>query len=186
MKRTVEWHTESYYPQGTRWRNQEYVDWRKRKGDQRLDWKRYFYGCGKITRQTGYSHFWFKIFGFFKADRWRFPVQNPARRPELWWWLGSTSCSQRVSTVQRSTKAITLSLAVSIPNSSRYTQDITRSYEQLCTALEWKVFLCSSAKINVAPDAVLMVRKALYGIPESGLHWYLTYTENQVNTIDMV
>lgn len=39
--------------------------------------------------------------------------------------------------------------------------------------------------MRLSPDTVLKVVRPLYGIPESGLHWYLTYLENHVDNLGM-
>lgn len=38
----------------------------------------------------------------------------------------------------------------------------------------------------LGPESVLMVFKPLYGIPESGLHWYLTYFHHHEYTLGII
>lgn len=35
------------------------------------------------------------------------------------------------------------------------------------------------------PETVLQVVKPLYGIPEAGLHWYITYLSHQLDTLGL-
>lgn len=39
--------------------------------------------------------------------------------------------------------------------------------------------------MGLAEDMVLLVVKTLYGIPESGLHWYITYLEYHMGKVGM-
>lgn len=39
--------------------------------------------------------------------------------------------------------------------------------------------------MGLAPNTVIKVVKTLYGIPESGLHWYLTYIDHHVTRLEM-
>lgn len=39
--------------------------------------------------------------------------------------------------------------------------------------------------MGLKSDEVLIVVKPLYGVPESGLHWFLTYQDHHVNNLGM-
>lgn len=39
--------------------------------------------------------------------------------------------------------------------------------------------------MNLDDDEVLIARKPLYGIPESGLHWFSTYHSHHVKRLQM-
>lgn len=40
--------------------------------------------------------------------------------------------------------------------------------------------------MNLPPDMILKFIKTLYGIPESGLHWYLTYPEHHISALNKI
>lgn len=54
---------------------------------------------------------------------------------------------------------------------------ITQAYLQITKPLEHPVYIQPPAEMNFPDDVVLRVLRPLCGIPESGLHWYLTYLE---------
>ena len=42
------------------------------------------------------------------------------------------------------------------------------------------------SELGLPSGYALKVLKPLYGIPESGLHWYLTYLSHHLDTLDMI
>lgn len=71
-----------------------------------------------------------------------------------------------------------LSLEASFESLSCHTRDITQVYTQSAKCLQREVYIRRPAKMGIAPRKVLKVVRPLYGIPELGLHWYLTYMEH--------
>lgn len=70
-------------------------------------------------------------------------------------------------------------------NPRPFTSDITQDYLQIQTDLERDVYFMAPSEINLACGTVLKVVKPLYGIPESGLHWYLTYPDRHTERLNM-
>ena len=66
-----------------------------------------------------------------------------------------------------------------------YTRDVTQAYIQSKSKLERKVYIKPPKEMMLSDDQVLRVIKPLYGIPESGLHWSLTYLEHHVESLGM-
>lgn len=66
-----------------------------------------------------------------------------------------------------------------------FTRDITQAYIQSGTALELEVYIAAPKELDLGNEIVLRVMKQLYGIPESGIHWYLTYLEYHVDRVGM-
>lgn len=49
--------------------------------------------------------------------------------------------------------------------------------------LEGQVYIQAQAELDLPPDTVLRVVTPLYGIPQSGLQWYLTYLSHHVESL---
>lgn len=62
-----------------------------------------------------------------------------------------------------------------------FTRDIAQAYIQSPSCLGRDVFMAAPVDMDVPPSTILKVVCPLYGIHESGLHWYLTYTSDQVD-----
>lgn len=61
-------------------------------------------------------------------------------------------------------------------NMKMFTRDVTQAYVQSETPFERDVYICTPLEMQLPPNIVLKVVKPLYVIPESDLHWYLTYS----------
>lgn len=51
--------------------------------------------------------------------------------------------------------------------------------------MERDILISAPSELNFFHDAVMNVVRPLYGIPEPGLHWYLTYLEDHVGRLGM-
>lgn len=91
----------------------------------------------------------------------------------------------KAPTVQRFSQRVLLSLAASSTNMDLCTRDVTQAYVQSDKRLERPVFIKPPPEMGLSPDTVLRVVRPLYGIPESGLHWYLTYLEYHTEQLGM-
>lgn len=60
-----------------------------------------------------------------------------------------------------------------------------QSYTQAHTELERDIYLEAPEEMNLADDEILLAVKPLYGIPESGLHWFLTFQGHHINRLKM-
>lgn len=90
----------------------------------------------------------------------------------------ATSSDTKAPTAQGLSQRVALSIDAPLPNLIPYTQDITQEYFQSHTDLEREVNIRAPRELGLPPGFVVKVLKPLYGIPESGLHWYLTYLSN--------
>lgn len=97
----------------------------------------------------------------------------------------ATCIPTKAPTVQRFTQRLAMALASSLPGTTTYTRDVTQAYIQSKTNLEREVYIRAPKELGLPADYVLKVEKPLYGIPESGLHWYLTYLSHHVDNLGM-
>lgn len=65
-------------------------------------------------------------------------------------------------------------------------RDITQVYNQSTTHLEREVYIRPPEGMHLPLDMIMKVVKSLYGIPESGLYWYLTYMEHHILALNMI
>lgn len=91
----------------------------------------------------------------------------------------------KAPTIQRSTQRMIMSIAVSMKGMRAFTRDVTQAYVQSKSELERKVYVKAPQELVLEPGTILQVVKPLYGIPESGLHWYLTYLDYHINVLGM-
>lgn len=84
----------------------------------------------------------------------------------------------RAPTVQRLTQLLLLSLAASMPDMNTFRRDVTEAYVQSETKFALPVYIQPPPKMVLTRGTVWRVVKPLYGIPESGLHWYFTYLQH--------
>lgn len=77
-------------------------------------------------------------------------------------------------TIQRASQRLLLAIAVSFPWLRIYMRDISQAYTQAQTLLARKFYAAPPKDIDIG-DWILEVLKPLYGIPESGNHWFMTY-----------
>jgi hypothetical protein len=60
----------------------------------------------------------------------------------------------------------------------RYVRDLSQVYTQSETLLERDIYLNAPVELKLSDEEVLLCLRQLYGIPESGLHWFLTYVRH--------
>ena len=75
--------------------------------------------------------------------------------------------------------------AALMPSHTSYVRDISQAYVQSQTHLERLVYLRPPKEMGIASDELPLARKPLYGIPESGLHWFLTYHGHHLDRLNM-
>lgn len=66
-----------------------------------------------------------------------------------------------------------------------FTRDVTQAYVQSEMTLERDVYIDAPPEMQLPDDSLLKVVLPLYGIPESGLDWYLTYTNHHMEHLGM-
>lgn len=98
----------------------------------------------------------------------------------------STLISTKAPTVQRVSQRIALSSAATNSKSHKsYLRDITQAYPQSNDPLQRKVYLKPPPEMGLSDDDVLLAVGPLYGIPESGLHWFMTYQPHHIEELGM-
>lgn len=64
-------------------------------------------------------------------------------------------------------------------------RNVTRAYIQATKPSQWPLYIKAPEEMGLPNNTVLLVIKFLYGIPESGLHWYISYLEYHINNLGM-
>lgn len=98
---------------------------------------------------------------------------------------GASTIATKAPTVQRFSQRVALSIAASMKDLTMYTRDVTQAYVQSKTHLERPVYIHPPHELGMEKGTVLNVLKPLYGITESGLHWYLTYVQHHIDRLGM-
>ncbi len=80
---------------------------------------------------------------------------------------------------------VAAALYASLPSHKCYLRDISQAYSQAETKLDRPVYLRPVPEMNVPNGKVLKVLNPLYGIPESRLHWYVTYANHHKDVLGM-
>jgi hypothetical protein len=88
-------------------------------------------------------------------------------------------------TIQRSSQRIILCALMTRKDVNAYTRDISQAYTQSITRLQRKIFIQAPKELNLAPGTVLQVNRPLYGIPEAGNHWFLTYQTHHIEQLGL-
>lgn len=66
-----------------------------------------------------------------------------------------------------------------------FPRDVKQAYIQSATQRARNVYIKALEEMCLHVDAVLHVARSLHGIPESGLHWYLTYLDHHQRRLEM-
>lgn len=78
-----------------------------------------------------------------------------------------------------------LALEKSIPNVKMFSHDITQVYTQIRSNLERDLLFQAPSEMVLPENTVLRVVKPIYGIPEAGFHWYITYLAHHIDTLQI-
>jgi len=78
----------------------------------------------------------------------------------------------KAPTISKLGQRIALCIAAMNPEGQAYLRDVTQAYTQSKSELERDVFLEPPPEMNLPSGKVLLAVKPLYGVPESGLHWF--------------
>ena len=85
-------------------------------------------------------------------------------------------------TIQRASQRLIIALSLAIPQLSLYLRDITQAYTQSRSELARDVFILAPAEMGLSIRTILRVILPLYGIAESGTHWFQTYHKHHLGT----
>jgi len=91
----------------------------------------------------------------------------------------------KAPTISRFGQRIALAIAAMNADGHAYVRDITQAYTQSNSELERDVYLTPPPEMQLTPGKVLLALKPLYGVPESGLHWFLTYSNHHIENLNM-
>lgn len=72
-----------------------------------------------------------------------------------------------------------------MPYLEPFLRDILQAYIQSITKLLRRIYIRAPKELGLPDDKVLEVIKPLYGIPESGLHLFLTYSTQHIESLHM-
>lgn len=89
----------------------------------------------------------------------------------------ATEIATKSPTISRMWQRVLLALSASYPEYELYLRDISQAYVQSKFNLDRLVYLKPPKELGIGKEKVLLLLKPLYGIPESGLHWFVTYVE---------
>lgn len=95
------------------------------------------------------------------------------------------SIMTRSPTVSRLGQRIAVATCPLFPSHTAYIRDVSQAYIQSHSVLDRTVYLKPPEEMNLGNNEVLLVKKPLYGIPESGLHWFLTYQSHYKQMLKM-
>ncbi len=92
-------------------------------------------------------------------------------------------------TIQRTSQRIILVITASTnENHHLYLRDITQTYTQSKSFLNWMFFIRSSfdLDIDLSNDAILRIIKSLYDVSEAKAHWFNTYHDHHKKNLNMM
>ena len=129
------------------------------------------YGCRFVDTMKN------TIDGTYKAKS-RLVAQNYNDKDAL-------SIMTRSPTVSRLGQRIAVATCPLFPSHTAYIRDVSQAYIQSHSVLNRTIYLKPPEEMNLPKNHVLLVKKPLYGIPESGLHWFLTYQSHHKQMLHM-
>lgn len=88
-------------------------------------------------------------------------------------------------TISRMGQRVSMAVMGMDRKKKRFLRDIKQAFTQSKYNLERNVFLEAVPELNVPLGKVIRVDKPLYGIPEAGLLWYLTYRDHHITSLGM-
>lgn len=88
-------------------------------------------------------------------------------------------------TMQRASHRVAFAISASTPGCTPFCRHVSQAYLQSATNLTRDVYIRAPSEFGLPEDSVLKVIKPLYGIPEAGLHWYLTYMDHHKHQLGM-
>ena len=98
---------------------------------------------------------------------------------------GAISICTKSPTVSRMGQRIAVATAALATSHTSYVRDISQAYVQSDTKLDRLVHLRPPPEMGLQKGQILLATKPLYGIPESGLHWFTTYQRHHLDTLNM-
>ena len=87
-------------------------------------------------------------------------------------------------TVRRKSIRLHVSISVSLNFKCRL-RDVHKAFVNAQTNLRRPVFMRASPEMGLPPGTIVEVCRTLYGMPESPIHWFKTYTDYNYSELDM-
>ncbi len=81
---------------------------------------------------------------------------------------------------------IILALTACTSDCHLYLRDITQAYVQSKTPLNREFFIRPPPELDLPEGSILKVIKPLYGVPETGTHWFNTYQKHHKGKLSMI
>ncbi len=88
-------------------------------------------------------------------------------------------------TVQRSSQRLLFALAAILPEWKVMSRDVSQAYTQSKSPLKRPIYVQPLPEFGLSDDMVLKVECPLYGIPEAGVHWFVTYQKHHIERLGM-
>lgn len=88
-------------------------------------------------------------------------------------------------TIQRASQRLILSIAAMHSGLNLFLRDISQAYVQAITTINRDIYVLPPSELGLDKDKILKVEKPLYGLAESGNHWYITYHNHHTKTLGM-
>lgn len=88
-------------------------------------------------------------------------------------------------TVQRGSQHLALALIPIDDNIYVFLRDVDQAYTQAKSAIRRAIFIRPPLILNIPPGYLLRVDRPLYGLPESGMHWFVTYHGHHRRSLHM-
>lgn len=87
--------------------------------------------------------------------------------------------------VQRASQRVQMSLCASDLDIEIFVRDVSQAYVQSSTKISRPIFVKSPSILGSPPDILFRVNCPLYGIPEARNHWFFTYHNYHMRTMNM-
>lgn len=88
-------------------------------------------------------------------------------------------------TVQRASQRLLLSIFTLDPELQLFSRDISQAYVQAETNIKRPIFVRPPQILGIPEDLFFRADRPLYGIPEPGIHWFLTYYRHHTEKLGM-
>src|SRR5438045_1930342 len=99
---------------------------------------------------------------------------------------GKRDILTQAPTIQRVSQRLILAITMVIPHKMDiYLRDISQAYTQSMTNLARDFYIHAPTEMGLEPGTILQVVSPLYGMPEAGMHWYKTYHDHHLNSLQM-
>lgn len=98
---------------------------------------------------------------------------------------GAATFATKTPTVQRFSQRLVLFIEAFFPGMAPYTRKPTETYIKSHIPQERDVYIRPPRELDLDLGQAFKVLKLLCGIPECGLHWYLTYLAHHLEVLQM-